>query len=51
MAVIHANKTQMPDAKRMEIVNKAADHMDTNYNDLQQFNTQNEILSLQKSQE
>jgi len=51
MAVIHANKTQMPDAKRMEIVNKAADHMDNNYNDLQQFNTQNELLSLQRAQD
>jgi hypothetical protein len=50
LSVIHANKTQMPDAKRMEIINKAADHMDTNYNDLQQFNTQNEMLSLQKAQ-
>lgn len=49
MAVIHANKTQMPDAQRMEIVNKAADHMDANYNDLQQFNTQNELLSLQRA--
>jgi mannitol-specific phosphotransferase system IIBC component len=50
LSVIHANKTQMPDAKRMEIINKAADHMDTNYNDLQQFNTQKEMLSLQKAQ-
>lgn len=50
LSVIHANKTQMPDAKRMEIINKAADHMDTNYSDLQQFNTQNEMLSLQKAQ-
>jgi hypothetical protein len=50
LSVIHANKTQMPDAKRMEIINKAADHMDTNYSDLQQFNTQNEMLSLQKVQ-
>jgi mannitol-specific phosphotransferase system IIBC component len=50
LSVIHANKTQMPDAKRMEIINKAADHMDTNYNDLQQFNTQNQMLSLQKAQ-
>ncbi len=50
LSVIHANKTQMPDAKRMEIINKAADHMDTNYSDLQQFNTQNEMLSLRKAQ-
>jgi hypothetical protein len=49
LLVINANKTQMPDAKRMEIVNKAADHMDTNYNDLQQFNSQNQILSLQRA--
>lgn len=47
--VIHANKTQMPDAKRMELINKAADHMDTNYNDLQQFNNQNAILSMQRA--
>lgn len=51
LLVINANKTQMPDAKRIEIVNKAADHMDTNYNDLQQFNTQNEMLSLQRAQD
>jgi hypothetical protein len=51
LLVINANKTQMPDAKRMEIVNKAADHMDTNYNDLQQFNNQNKLLSLQRAQD
>jgi len=49
LVVINGNKTQMPDAKRMEIVNKAADHMDSNYNDLQQFNNQNELLSLQRA--
>jgi hypothetical protein len=49
LAIIHANKTQMPDAKRMEIVNKTVDHMDTNYNDLQQFNNQNKLLSLQRA--
>jgi len=51
MAVVHANKTQMPDAKRMEIVNKAADHMDGNYNDLQRFTTENQLLSLQRAQD
>jgi hypothetical protein len=51
LLVINANKTQMPDAKRMEIVNKAADHMDTNYNDLQQFNSQNQMLSLQRAKD
>jgi mannitol-specific phosphotransferase system IIBC component len=49
LMVIHANQTQMPDAKRMDIINKAADHMDSNYNDLQQFNTQNQLLSLQRA--
>jgi hypothetical protein len=49
--VIHAGKTQMPDASRMELINKAADHMDSNYNDLQQFNNQNAILSLQRAKD
>ncbi|MDB4925515.1 conjugal transfer protein TraI [Mucilaginibacter sp.] len=47
--IIHANKMQMPDAKRMEIINKTADHMDTNYNDLQKFNSENQMLSLQRA--
>jgi hypothetical protein len=49
LLVINPNKTQMQDAKRMEIINKSADHMDTNYNDMQQFNNQNEMLSLQRA--
>lgn len=51
LLVINADKTQMPDAKRMEIVNNVADHMDSNYNDLQQFNNQNKLLSLQRASE
>jgi hypothetical protein len=51
LSVIHGGKTQMPDAKRMELINNAADHMDSNYNDLQQFNTQNQLLSLQRAQD
>jgi mannitol-specific phosphotransferase system IIBC component len=47
--IVHANKTQMPDAKRMEIINKTADHMDTNYNDLQKFNSENQMLSLERA--
>jgi len=47
--IVHANKTQMPDAKRMDIINKTADHMDTNYNDLQKFNSENQMLSLQRA--
>lgn len=42
-------KTQMSDAKRLEIINAAADQMDINYNDLKQFNTQNGKLSIQRA--
>jgi mannitol-specific phosphotransferase system IIBC component len=49
--IIHANKTQMPDAKRMEIINKTADHMDSNYNDMERFNTENQLLSIQRAQD
>jgi len=49
LAVVHAGKTQMPDAKRLELVNKAADHMDSNYNDLEAFNEQNQLLSIQRA--
>jgi len=51
LVVVHANKTQMPDARRLELVNKAADHMDTNYNDLQEFTTQNQMLSIQRAED
>lgn len=49
--VIHSGKTQMPDAARLELITKAADHMDANYNDLQQFNNQNTILSLHRAKD
>jgi len=49
--IIHANKTQMPDASRMEIINKTADHMETNYNDLQRFNSENEMLSISRAED
>jgi len=49
LSVIHANQTQMPDAKRLELVNQAADHMDANFADMQQFNTANQLLSLQRA--
>jgi hypothetical protein len=43
-------KTQMSDAKRLEIINEAANKMDENYNDLKQYNGQNIGLSIQRSQ-
>jgi len=47
--IVHASKTQMPDASRMAIINKTADHMDENYNDLQRFNAENELLSISRA--
>lgn len=44
-------KTQMSDAKRLELINSAADRLDENYNDLRQFNNQNIGLSLQRSKD
>jgi hypothetical protein len=47
--VINSFSTQMSDAKRLEIINIAAEGMDTNYNDLKAFNQQNILLSLQRT--
>ena len=49
--VIHAFSLQMTDAARLNIIDKAADKMDQNFADLQQFNTQNEMLSLSRSKD
>lgn len=42
-------KTQMSDAKRLELINAAGERLDENYSDLKQFNNQNIGLSLQRS--
>lgn len=47
--IIDSFSTQMSDLKRLEIINKAADQIDTNYNDLRLFNQQNVVLSLQRA--
>ncbi len=47
--VISSFQTQMSDAKRIEIINRAADQVDENYEDLTRFNQQNVILSLQRA--
>ena len=39
----------MSDAKRLELINAAADRIDENYSDLRQFNNQNIIMSFQRS--
>ena len=49
--VINSFSTQMTDAKRLEIINAAADKIDQNYADLMQFNTQNKLLSLHRSKD
>lgn len=47
--VLDSFTTQMSDAKRLEIINAAADQIDVNYDDLTLFNRQNILLSLQRA--
>ncbi|RKR08875.1 hypothetical protein C8C83_0470 [Flavobacterium sp. 90] len=47
--VLDSFTTQMSDAKRLEIINAAADQIDANYDDLTLFNRQNILLSLQRA--
>jgi len=47
--VINSFQTQMSDAKRLEIINAAADRIDVNYNDLKTFNQQGIVISLQRA--
>lgn len=47
--VIEAFATQMSDAKRLEIINQAADRVEQTYFDLKRFNRQNILLSLQRT--
>lgn len=49
--VINSFSTQMSDAKRLEIINAAADQIDNNYNDLKAFNQQGMLLSLQRAKD
>lgn len=47
--IIESFATQMGDAKRLQLINAAADKIDTTYDDLRRFNQQNMILSLQRA--
>lgn len=47
--IIKSFTTKMSDAKRLELINNAADQVDANYSDLAQFNRQNTLLSLQRA--
>jgi len=49
LLVVNSFKTQMSDAKRLELINDAADKIDENFNDLRQFNSQSIVMSLQRS--
>lgn len=49
--VINAFATQMSDAKRLELIDVAANNMEENLTDLRQFNNQNIGLSLQRSKD
>lgn len=47
--VISLFKTQMSDAKRLELINEAAIKIEQNFSDLRAFNDQNIVLSIQRS--
>lgn len=49
--VIQSFSLQVTDAKRMEMINAAADAMQQNYNDLKTFRDQNVQLSLQRAKD
>ena len=51
LLVVNSFVTQMPDAKRIEIINGVGDKVNHNYSDLRQFNNQNAMLSLQRSKD
>jgi hypothetical protein len=51
LLVINSFTTQMSDAKRMEIINTAADKIEEIFLDLKTFNNQNKAMSLQRSYE
>jgi len=47
--IVKSFTTTMSDAKRLELINNAADQVDFNYDDLMRFNYQNVLLSLQRA--
>jgi hypothetical protein len=51
MLIVSSNKTQMTDEQRLELINHAGDKLDDNYSDMRRYNTENEMLSLQRSKD
>ena len=49
--VVNTFATQMSDAKRLEIINIAADNIEQGFMDLKDFNNQNKTISIQRSVE
>ena len=49
--VVNAMTTQMSDAERIEMINAAGDAIDKSYNDMQDFNNENKLLSLHRSKD
>ena len=51
MLITNSFKTQMSDAKRLEIISQVGEEIETNYTDLKRFNTQNIRLSLNRAKD
>jgi hypothetical protein len=51
LLVINSFKTQMTDARRLEMINNAGEGIEQNYADLKQFNDQNIQLSLNRAKD
>lgn len=49
--IVSAFTTQMDDAARMKMIDDVGNKVDEHYSDLQRFNTENEMLSLQRSKD
>lgn len=47
--VVNSFRTQMSDAKRMQIIHSVSDRVDENFSDMLQFNRENAMLSLQRA--
>lgn len=49
--VVNSFKTQMSDAKRLEIIEKCGEEIERNYYDLKEFNTQNIQMSISRAKD
>jgi len=51
LLVVNAYATQMSDAERLEVINRAGEGIDKNFRDLQHFNEQNMRLSVNRAKD